>query len=106
MGDFGFARDWQPGQILTTKVGTPYYVSPQVLDGSYDNKSDVWSCGVIMYVLLVGYPPFVAATDYELFAAIRRAQLTFSKSVWRQISANAVDLITQLLKHEEQCRLS
>merc|ERR1719343_855684 len=104
--DFGFARDWRPGQVLTTQVGTPYYISPQVLDASYDNKSDIWSCGVIMYILLVGHPPFVGKTDLELFAAIRRAHLKFSKSAWKRISDDAIDLITQLLWFDPRYRYS
>jgi calcium-dependent protein kinase len=102
--DFGFARDWRPGQVLTTKVGTPYFVSPQVLDACYDNKSDIWSCGVIMYILLVGHPPFMGKTDQELFDSIRRAHVNFSKNEWKYISEDARDVITWLLKHEPRCR--
>jgi len=57
--DFGLSCQFAPGQVLTTKAGTPYYVAPQVLAGKYDQLSDLWSCGVIMYVMLCGYPPFL-----------------------------------------------
>lgn len=56
--DFGLSCTFTDGQVLSTKAGTPYYVAPQVLAGKYDQLSDLWSCGVIMYVLLCGYPPF------------------------------------------------
>merc|ERR1719277_2835024 len=102
--DFGFARAWQPGQVLTTKVGTPYYVAPQVLEGSYDNKSDTWSCGVVMFILLMGYPPFTADTNQELFRAIRRQSLNFSNHSWKGVSANAPDLIAHLLAYDQHCR--
>jgi calcium-dependent protein kinase len=98
--DFGFARDWVSGQMLTTKVGTPYYVAPQVLSGCYDNKSDLWSCGVVMYLLLAGYPPFMGKSDAEVFAKIRKADVTFGKEAWAAVSKDARDLIRCLLKFE------
>jgi calcium-dependent protein kinase len=104
--DFGFAREWKQGQVLTTKVGTPFYVSPQLLDGNYDNKNDIWACGIIMYALLIGHPPFMGKTDHELFGMIRRAQLQFSKSAAKRVSTNAMDLIGWLLTYEQRCRFS
>merc|ERR1712151_363364 len=96
--DFGLSTRWTPGQILTTKVGTPYYVAPQVLNGSYDNLCDLWSCGVIMFILLVVYPPFAGQTDNEVFAKVRLGNVTFDKADWRCISNDAQDLVKYLLK--------
>merc|ERR1712048_638554 len=104
--DFGLSTHWSPGQVLTTKVGTPYYVAPQVLAGAYDNLCDLWSCGVIMYILLVGYPPFGGKTDKEVFAKIRSGQLHFEHSDWRYVSTDAQDLIKLLLKVNPQDRFS
>ena len=56
--DFGLAKYLKEGETLKSKVGTPYYVAPEVLDASYDLKSDLWSIGVIAYTLIAGYPPF------------------------------------------------
>lgn len=49
---------------MTTKIGTPYYVSPEVLEGKYDNSCDIWSIGVITYIMLCGYPPFNAENEH------------------------------------------
>jgi len=54
--DFGLAREYEQGQILATKAGTPYYVAPEVLEGRYGMQADSWSCGVVLYVCLCGFP--------------------------------------------------
>ena len=69
--DFGLSCVFKQDQVLTTKAGTPYYVAPQVLASKYDQLSDLWSCGVIVYVLLCGYPPFFKETDAEVLSKVR-----------------------------------
>ena len=56
--DFGTAIQIRPGQKINKFIGTSYYIAPEVLAENYNEKCDVWSCGVIMYILLCGYPPF------------------------------------------------
>jgi calcium-dependent protein kinase len=56
--DFGLAKRFRPGQKLDAKVGTPFYVAPEVLLGSYDERCDIWSAGIICYTIICGYPPF------------------------------------------------
>ncbi|CAE8617759.1 unnamed protein product, partial [Polarella glacialis] len=82
--DFGLARQFTPGQVLSTKAGTPYYVAPQVLSGKYDQSVDLWSLGVIMYVVLCGYPPFYAETDADVLAKVRMGHFTFNPSDWKK----------------------
>lgn len=62
---------------MKTKLGTPYYVSPEVLEGKYDKRCDLWSLGVMAYMLLVGYPPFNGRTDVEVFYKIRCCDYSF-----------------------------
>lgn len=96
--DFGLARQFAPGQVLTTKAGTPYYVAPQVLAGKYDNSADIWSLGVIMYVVLCGYPPFHGETDADVLARVRQGNVTFNPQDWKNVSQDAKNLIKELLK--------
>ena len=61
--DFGTSGIFDPSQKMQQKYGTPYYIAPEVLNNSYDEKCDLWSIGVILYILLCGYPPFNGAND-------------------------------------------
>ena len=73
--DFG-ASEKMVNSKLTKKVGTPYYVAPEVIKGiSYDEKVDVWSCGVILYILLCGRPPFKGLNDIETLKLARAGKL-------------------------------
>jgi len=96
--DFGLSCKFEAGQVLSTKAGTPYYVAPQVLAGKYDHLSDVWSCGVIMYVLLCGYPPFFGETDSEVLSKVRLGAFSFNAADWKNVSDDAKNLIRLMLK--------
>ncbi len=61
--DFGTSQVFSGDKKMSQKFGTPYYIAPEVLKKSYNEKCDLWSCGVILYILLCGYPPFNGAND-------------------------------------------
>merc|ERR1712118_521298 len=63
--DFGTSRSFGPDRKMAQRLGTPYYIAPEVLDKRYDEKCDVWSIGVILYILLSGIPPFNGGNDKE-----------------------------------------
>lgn len=82
---------------MTTRVGTAYYVSPEVLQGYYDEKCDVWSAGVLLYILLSGDPPFNGANDNEIYRCIAKRKYSFPDNEWKNISHEAKDLIQHML---------
>jgi calcium/calmodulin-dependent protein kinase I len=98
IADFGFAKKVKNPKSLTTQCGTPGYVAPEILEGKqYDTQADMWSLGVIVYILLGGYPPFIEQNQRELFRKIRKGQYEFHDEYWGQVSADAKSLISQLL---------
>uniref|UniRef100_A0A7S3L7C7 non-specific serine/threonine protein kinase n=1 Tax=Amphora coffeiformis TaxID=265554 RepID=A0A7S3L7C7_9STRA len=98
IADFGFAKRCPRPMCLTTQCGTPGYVAPEILEGvPYDTQSDMWSLGVIVYILLGGYPPFIEQNQRELFRKIRKGQFEFHEEYWGQVSQDAKNLIKSLL---------
>lgn len=104
--DFGLSCKCAPGQQLSTKVGTPYYVAPEVLGGKYDMGCDVWSIGVIMYVMLSGYPPFNGRTDEDVLQKVKSGKFNFSSVEWTGVSKEAKDLITTMLIMDRKKRVT
>lgn len=76
--DWGTAEIYSKNKKLDEIVGTPYYIAPEVLNESYDEACDVWSCGVILYILLTGEPPFGGESDEVIFHRIKSGNLPFS----------------------------
>jgi calcium/calmodulin-dependent protein kinase I len=107
IADFGFAKKVLTPNSLTTQCGTPGYVAPEILEGvAYDTKSDMWSLGVIVYILLGGYPPFIEQNQRELFRKIRKGQYEFHEEYWGAVSPDAKDFISCLLAVNPSKRLS
>lgn len=85
---------------LDEKLGTPYYIAPEVLNKCYDTKCDIWACGVILYTLLSGLPPFNGVSDQDIMKKVREGAYTFDDRVWAGVSDEAKDFITLLLTYD------
>jgi calcium-dependent protein kinase len=104
--DFGLACNFKDDRPMATRAGTPYYVSPQVLTGKYDHQCDIWSCGVIMFIMLCGYPPFYGQSDREVLDKVRQGTLSFRDADWKAISEDAKELVRSLICKDPQERLT
>lgn len=93
--DFGTSKKVITAEKLKSKLGTAYYIAPEVLAGGYDMKCDVWSCGVILFVFLFGNAPFNAKTDEEIFSKIKLGKFKFPEG--SNVSQDAKDLISLML---------
>ncbi len=104
--DWGTARFFDKNKKMNKISGTPYYIAPEVLFEKYDEKCDVWSCGIIMYILLCGYPPFNGENDSEILAKIKLGKFSFPDEEWEHVSDSAKDLIKKLLTFKPEERPS
>lgn len=86
---------------MTSKVGTAYYVSPEVLSGNYDKSCDIWSAGVILYILLCGDPPFNGANDNEIYKKIKTKKFGYTNPLWSNVSNDAKELINLMLSEPD-----
>ena len=94
--DFGMSKRFDSKHLMSEKVGTAYYISPEVLNGKYDEKCDIWSAGVILYIIICGYPCFNGEDDDEIFAAIQKGKIGFPSPEWDNVSDDAKNLIKKM----------
>ncbi|CAI5498735.1 unnamed protein product [Closterium sp. Naga37s-1] len=104
--DFGMAAEVRPGEVLTELIGTPYYMAPEVLAGSYGPEADIWSAGVVLYILLCSLPPFYAASNEGIFDAIRTKDVQFKAPKWHGVSGAAKQLISSMLEKNPRERIT
>lgn len=91
---------------MTTPNGTPYYIAPEVLKGSYTTQCDTWSMGVVMFIMLSGKPPFGGKNNNDILNSVLTGTYDFSLPIWKMISNEAKDLISKLLERQADMRLT
>ncbi|CAI5468202.1 unnamed protein product [Closterium sp. Yama58-4] len=104
--DFGIAAPIKSGVKLTEFIGSHMYMAPEVINKSYSAEADVWSAGVVLYVLLAGVPPFWASTESGVLDAIVSKPLNFSFPPWPSISKEAKGLIKEMLRKDPVERIT
>ena len=107
VSDFGLARIISNTTFATTACGTPGYVAPEILrQDPYGEECDFWSIGVVLYILLCGYPPFYDEDNAILFEKIKSGKFDFPSPVWDNISDEPKDIIRHLLVVDPKKRWS
>ena len=104
--DFGASIFFKENEILKLKVGSPYYIAPEVLNKNYNEKCDIWSAGVVLYVMLTGKFPFVGQTSQKLFESIKTGKYKTDGKEWEAISIEAKELIGKMLELDKDKRIS
>eukprot|EP00347_Sterkiella_histriomuscorum_P020848 403336235 len=98
--DFGTSQKFDPSKKMNQIFGTAYYIAPEVLKGEYNEKCDLWSLGVILYILLSGKPPFDGNDDKEIVNSVRMGTYSITGPEWKNISNDAKDLIKKMLTYD------
>jgi len=107
IADFGLSKIIDKDKMMQTACGTPGYVAPEVLNAEgYDREVDMWSIGVITYILLCGFPPFYSESVPEVFEQIMKAEYDYPEEYWDEISPEAKDFIDHLLVVDVQKRMT
>ncbi|BFG29560.1 calcium-dependent protein kinase 2 [Prunus yedoensis var. nudiflora] len=104
--DFGLSVFIEEGKVYRDIVGSAYYVAPEVLKRRYGKEIDIWSAGVILYILLSGVPPFWAETEKGIFDAILEGEIDFASPPWPSISSSAKDLVRKMLTQDPKKRIT
>ncbi|KAL1211157.1 Calcium-dependent protein kinase 25 [Cardamine amara subsp. amara] len=104
--DFGLSMFLKPGESFTDVVGSPYYIAPEVLNKNYGPEADIWSAGVMIYVLLSGSAPFWGETEEDIFNEVLEGELDLSSDPWPKVSESAKDLIRKMLERNPKQRLT
>ncbi|KAJ0594685.1 putative protein kinase CAMK-CDPK family [Helianthus annuus] len=104
--DFGLSVFYKQGEVFSDIVGSAYYIAPEVLKRNYGPEVDIWSIGVMLYILLSGVPPFWAESEHGIFNAILRGYVDFTSDPWPTISSQAKDLVRKMLNSDPKLRIT
>ena len=104
--DFGTSKMVEKGAVQKKLVGSSYYIAPEVIKKNYNEKCDIWSCGVILYILLSGRPPFGGEDDGEIMRNVKKGKYDLESSPFNKCSKSVLDLIRKLLVMDKNKRIS
>jgi serine/threonine protein kinase len=107
--DFGFAQQLKPTELLHNACGTPMYVAPDMLrrdNSGYGKEVDLWSAGVVLFIMVSGYPPFYDEDDSKLLSTVQSGEYEFLSPYWDDISHRCKDVIEKLLVVDPGLRLT
>ncbi|XP_021719705.1 calcium-dependent protein kinase-like isoform X2 [Chenopodium quinoa] len=104
--DFGLSVFIEEGKVYRDVVGSAYYVAPEVLRRRYGKEIDIWSAGIMLYILLSGVPPFWAENERGIFDAILKGEIDFESDPWPSISKSAKDLVRKMLNPDPKKRIT
>ncbi len=103
--DFGAAKMFSAHKRMSGIIGTTYYCSPEVIDNLYREECDEWACGILMYILLTGYPPFDGDFEEEIFDKIKNKKVNLKCDELKKVSINCKNLINLLLQKDPEQRI-
>ena len=102
--EFQLAKKIKKGKKLKDAVGVPYYISPEMIKEEYDQRTDIWSLGVLLFILLKGFPPFNGENSNKIFYKIKKFKIDFS--IYTDLSNEAKDLLSKILRKSKSRRLT
>uniref|UniRef100_A0A7S4P3Z5 Protein kinase domain-containing protein n=1 Tax=Guillardia theta TaxID=55529 RepID=A0A7S4P3Z5_GUITH len=112
LADFGLAKFVGVDETMKTTCGTPGYVAPEIIDpkmpfgDGYGPSVDIWSLGIVLYIMLCGFPPFLHESTAVLFQLIRKGEFDFPTPYWDAVSSDAMDLVSKMLVVDAKSRLN